>query len=121
MMSVRIPAWVVRSGVRADVRGVTRRLFWAGNYLVFDDLKPGDDVVVRFPIGEARATYTAASGTPDEQVYACAFRGGTLVDISPRDESPTSYPLYLRDHMRKAVAPLREVTRYVSDATVLRW
>ena len=120
-VSVRIPAWVTRREIRADVSGQPRPLAWVGNYVVFDDLRPGDSVTVRFPIRETTASYTAASGTPDEQVYACTFRGSTLVDISPRDDSPTSYPLYVRDGMRSDHAPLKEVTRYIANQAILHW
>ena len=52
--------------------------------------------------------------------YTCQFRGNTLIDISPRDERPTVYPTYLRDHYKGATAPTRTVERYVAPFT-LRW
>ena len=64
---------------------------------------------------------SAASGTADQQVYKCTFRGSTLVDISPRDDSPSSYPLYVRDGMRREETLLKETTRYVADRTILHW
>ncbi|MDP7398194.1 MAG: hypothetical protein QF541_15080, partial [Lentisphaeria bacterium] len=120
-VSVRIPAWVARGEIRADVSGAARPPAWVGNYLMFDDLKPGDKIGVHFPINETTASYTAASGTADQQVYKCTFRGSTLVDISPRDDSPSSYPLYVRDGMRREETPLKETTRYVADRTILHW
>ena len=43
------------------------------------------------------------------------------MDISPRDEDPTTYPFYLRDHMRQDTAPMKSVTRFVPDRTILHW
>ncbi|RKY03463.1 MAG: hypothetical protein DRP56_11120, partial [Planctomycetota bacterium] len=54
--------------------------------------------------------------------YAITFRGNTVVDISPRNESPNVYPIYLRDHMKTAKkAPMKKVRRFVSDKPVLQW
>ncbi len=56
-----------------------------------------------------------------ETVYECTFRGNTLVDISPRDDSPTNYPLYLRDHLKRAgPAPMKTVTRFAAEP-LIRW
>jgi hypothetical protein len=108
--------------VRARVNDVSRRLAWSGNYVVFGQLTPGDDILLEFPLVESSASYTVNARTKDEQTYACAFRGSTLVDISPRDEAPTSYPLYLRDHLKRAgKAPIVEVPRFVADQRIIYW
>lgn len=121
-VSVRIPSWIMRKEIRADVSGVPRPIARVGNYLVFDDLKPSDKINIEFPIRETTGRYTACAGIPKiEQTYTCTFRGSTLVDISPRDDNPTSYPLYLREHMRKDKAPLKKITRFASGKTILRW
>jgi len=57
------------------------------------------------------------------------FRGSTLVDIAPRDTSPTGYPLYLRDHLRASPsaplrasqAPMKGVTRFVPNRIITNW
>ena len=93
-----------------------------GNYAVFDVLKPADVITLRFPVVEETVSYTAlARAWRVETVYKCTFRGSTLVDISPRDDSPSSYPLYVRDGMRREETPLKETTRYVADRTILHW
>jgi len=120
-ISVRIPSWAPRREVRAIVAGAPRPLEWVGNYLRFDDLKPGEKIEITFPVQETTASYTASARTKDEQTYRGTFRGSTLVDISPRDEAPTSYPLYLRDHLRGDTAPLRKVTRFVPATIIRRW
>jgi hypothetical protein len=89
--------------------------------VVFGGLKPLDVITLRFPVGEATARYTVNAQTDHARTYTCTFRGSTLVDISPRDTSPTSYPLYLRDHLRADQAPMKHVTRFVADRVVADW
>ena len=120
-IAVRIPSWVKRPELRADVSGARRPLEWIGNCVVFDALKSGDALTLVFPVEETTASYTVNARTAAEQTYACTFRGSTLVDISPRDLAPTSYPLYLRDHLRGDDAPVKAVERFVPDRTIIRW
>jgi len=120
-VAVRIPAWVNRADLRAEVSGKSAALDWVGRYVMFEGLKPNDVVTILFPVRETTASYTANANTPSEQPYSCTFRGSTLVDISPRDESPTSYPFYLRDHLRRDKAPMKTVTRFVADRIITGW
>jgi hypothetical protein len=120
-IAVRIPHWVKRPQLGADVSGARRPLVWVGNCVVFDGLEPGDALTLGFPVEETTASYTVNARTSAEQTYTCAFRGSTLVGISPRDAAPTSYPLYLRDHLRSSAAPTKTVERFVADRTVIRW
>ena len=85
-------------------------------------LKPGDVIRLQFPVVEETISYTAlARAWRLETVYKCTFRGNTLVDISPRDASPTNYPLYLRDHLKRAgPAPMKAVRRFAAEPLV-RW
>ena len=87
---------------------------------MFDVLKPADVITLRFPVVEETVSYTAlARAWRVETVYKCTFRDNTLVDISPRDDSPTNYPLYLRDHLRRAgPAPMKTVTRFAARPLV---
>jgi len=43
------------------------------------------------------------------------------MDISPRDTSPTSVPLYQREHLNREKAPVKEVTRFVSERIIADW
>ena len=112
--AVRVSSWIDRSALRCQVGAEPRDPFWAGNYAVFDALKPGDTITLRFPVVEETVKYTAdARVWHKETVHTCTFRGNTLVDITPRDTAPGSYPLYLRDHLKKGgPAPLKTVTRF---------
>jgi hypothetical protein len=127
-VAVRIPGWVRRAQLRASVslspsaagRAVSGA--WVGSYLVFADLRPGDRIEVQFPVPESTARYTVAAGIPgQEETYTLAFRGSTVVDVSPRDTSPNSYPLYLRDDLRATCAPMRQVTRFVAERPIAAW
>jgi hypothetical protein len=120
-VAVRVPSWVSRRQIRADVAGQTRPSAWAGNYLLFENLQRGDLITLTFPVKETTARYTVNARTPAEQVYTCVFRGSTLVDISPRDQSPTSYPLYQRQHLRTDKAPAKTVERFVASRSILHW
>jgi hypothetical protein len=136
-ISVRIPAWVDRRQLRAHRRsGVPplpsnvsaessgtplQQLDWVGRYLIFDSLKPDDILTLQFPIKETTARYTANARTPQETIYTCVFRASTLVDISPRDEHPTTYPFYLRDELRRDKAPMKKTARFVADRLIRDW
>ena len=119
-IAVRIPAWVRRSELTCTVNGVAQDSSLVGRYLVVNDLKPGDEVELRFPMSETTITRTAHARTEDETLYTIDMRGNTVVDITPRDESPTSYPFYQRDHMRAEEAPMKSVQRSVSEQ-IARW
>jgi len=120
-VAVRIPSWVSRRELSADVSGKETALDWIGNRVVFGGLQPADVVTLRFPIRETTARYTVNAQTDKEKAYTCTFRGSTLVDISPRDESPTAYPLYRRGHLRSDTAPMKQVDRFVPDRVITRW
>jgi hypothetical protein len=119
-VAVRIPSWVNRRKIRSSVNGTPRQAGWIGAYQVFDDLKPGDAVQIEFPVLQETVHLTAKTGDKQNTTYAITFRGNTVVDIGPRDESPTAYPMYQRDSMKAGQAPMKTVERYVSAKTT-RW
>ncbi len=122
-ISVRIPAWVDRSNLQAQVNGTSRNLSWVGTYVVFDNMKPGDKLQLDFPVTEETVHLTALTDKDKKEytTYKIVFRGNTVVDISPRNESPDVYPMYLREHMKNDKAPMKTKTRFVSDKTILNW
>jgi hypothetical protein len=115
-LSVRIPGWVDKRAVRASIDGRVVRPLWVGNYLVFNSMTGRDIVVINFPLTQETVTYTM----PFDKEYTLKLKGGTVIDISPRDESPVGYALYLRDDYQKEVAPLQRRSSYVPD-TVIEW
>ena len=112
-VSVRIPYWVDKPSVCCEVDGVASPASWLGNYLIFAGLAAGDVVTVRFPMVEMTESYRVG-----DTRYTCQFKGNTLVDISPRDERPSIYPIYLRANYVADRAPMRVVERYVSPFTI---
>ncbi len=121
-VSIRISSWIDRRKIRLDVNDQPRTPFWVGNYVVIDELKPSDQITLQFPVVEETIRYTAlARAWRSETKYACSFRGNTLVEISPRDESPGTYPIYQRNHLRKGGAtPMKTIQRF-SCTPLVRW
>ncbi len=119
---VRIPLWVDRAAVRAELDGKQQTLAWFGNYLRFDGLKTDDVLTIEFPMVEKTELWTIPKlggwKAPDEQVHTCKFKGNTLVEISP-PLVPGS-PLYQRGHYLQAKAPVKKVTRFATPA-VIKW
>ena len=119
-IAVRIPAWVNRRQLRVLANGADRHLSIVGSYAMVDGVKPGDVIELRFPVAEERVQLTAHAKTDDEIVHTIEMRGNTVMDISPRDEGPTVFPLYQRDHMKGDKAPTKSVT-YTVDPNIPRW
>ncbi len=135
-ISVRVPLWVDRKAVHAEVNGEPASVFWLGQYMVFDALKAKDEVTITFPVTESTESYTlkwkqtefwkestnpGSSWEPLKEParYTCKFRGNTLVDISPRDEG-NGLPLYRRDSLKAATTPTHAVTRFV-PTVIPKW
>ncbi|MCE9616432.1 MAG: hypothetical protein K8T26_19335 [Lentisphaerae bacterium] len=120
-ISVRRPGGVSRRDVRVEINGTPVEADWIGNRLICCRLAPGDAITLAFPVAERTDRYTVNAHSDQEQVYACTFRGTTLVDLSPKDTDPRNYPLYERAHLRQDEAPLKTVERFVPDAVALDW
>ena len=128
-VAVRIPGWVSRPKLRAEVTprlsaeagGASPPGAFVGNYLVFDNLRPGDSLTLTFPVVETSASYTANAQTAAEQVYTCTFRGSTCLEVTPRDEAPTSSPIYEREHLRADTAPMKTGDRFVARRLIRHW
>ncbi len=120
-IAVRIPAWVDRRALRITVGGTPVEPDGIGNRLILCRLDGRETITLRFPVKETTATYTVAAHTPREHPFTCTFRASTCVDISPRDEAPTSYPLYRRAHLRADKAPIVERERFVAERIMQDW
>jgi hypothetical protein len=122
-VAIRLSSWIDRQAIRITVGDQDRPLRMVGNYALISDLRPDDRVVLEFPVVEKAIDYTwMARLWREETVLSCVFRGNTLVDISPRDTLRSSYPIYLRDHLRQGgPAPMRQADRYVAERLIQRW
>ena len=122
--NLRIPLWVDKRNVTCKVNDKDLPLVWLNNYLVVDGIKPNDAVSVEFPVQETIEKHTEPTY---DTTYTCRFKGNTLIDISPRAETPAwatvaqddgviapvtgGYPIYQREHYRMNKAPLKEGVR----------
>ena len=77
-LSVRIPAWVPGQAPRCRLNGKDASPLRVGQFLVFEDLRPRNEVALVFPMKTETATYRMLG---DE--YTCTFKGNTLVGIEP--------------------------------------
>jgi hypothetical protein len=115
-LSVRIPSWVDRSQLTCTVDGTARPHDWLGAYVLMNDLKENDVVEMNFPMKEWVFQRSARISADQAVQFTIQMRGNTVVDISPRDDDPRSYPLYQRDELKTGrKAPMKKVVRYVSE------
>ena len=121
-ISVRVLSWIDRRELQLSVSGQARPLSPVGNYLVVDELKPGDEIVLRFPVPESKASYTAHHRVwRRERVYTYTLRGSTVVDVTPKETSPCNIPIYDRGDMRQDPVPMKKAVRFVPDQVIVDW
>jgi hypothetical protein len=121
-VSVRILSWIDRKNLKMTVSGQQRPFVWVGNYLLLDDLKTTDRILLTFPVPETKTSYTAHHKVwRHEQVFTYTFRGSTVVEVSPRHTNPAHIAIYDRPHLRSATAPMKKIARYAPDKPLLTW
>jgi len=109
---VRLPAWLPASTVTSNVGGRAVKPVSEGKYLVFSNLRAGDDVTLTFQVPEKSEKRTFAG-----QEYTLGFRGGNLVDIQPRNSDPALLPLFTTNTAITPV-PMKEVERFIPKEEV---
>jgi hypothetical protein len=110
---VRIPYWLMHRPIECRVNGENASPPMSGNYLVFSDLKPSDEIQLAFDVPETTEKYTMG-----DRVYTLIFRGSTLIDITPRDTNPKRYQYYRRQHMGVREAPMKIKKRFVAEKII---
>jgi hypothetical protein len=120
-IAVRVPSWVDKRALRFDAGKLPTEPYWVGRHLMFESPAAGTALSLTFPVPVQTSTYTINTRSREEQQYRCEFRGSTLVDIVPRDEAATSYPLYQRSHLRSSTTPFRNVQRFVAARKIHGW
>jgi hypothetical protein len=113
-IAVRMPSWVDRGKVQCHVGSRRTTPIWTGPWLLFEDQRPPGELQIRFPVRDRAERFVL-----DGQEYTAAFRGATVVDISPRQVG-VGYPIYERDGYRTDHAPLRRARPFVPDE-ILAW
>jgi hypothetical protein len=128
-VSVRIPEWVNPGAVETAINGNPVSPFWTGRYMVLSGTGPNETITITFPVVEATETYqngfqgvgmpghtevTSEIGKRLDKLtpYTFRLRGNTIVEISPRDGA-LGYPIYLRDNLKAARAPMKARSGYV--------
>jgi hypothetical protein len=109
-VQVRIPGWTLKDQVDCTVNGRKRDFTWLGNYISVEGLKPGDELVVQFPMIEKKL-YRGIMG----QDYWYTVRGFSVVDLEPHADIT---PIFRREYLRTSPAPVRTVERFVSGQEI---
>ena len=119
---VRILSWIDKTQLKVSVAGKLRPHLWAGNYLMIDQIKPGDEIVLDFPIPESKASYTVHHRVwRKEKKVTYTFRGSTVVDVDPKEENAMHIPIFYRPQLREKSVPMVEVQRVVHRRLNLGW
>jgi DUF1680 family protein len=110
---VRAPEWVESHSpqVVCKVSGVSRELRWDGRYVNVGAGKPGDTIVVTFPIGERTVREKLGN-----VLYTLVIKGNTVVSIDPPGENG---PLYARAKYRGNQVRWRKARRFVPEENIL--
>jgi DUF1680 family protein len=109
-VQLRIPSWTDTDRVRCQVNGEAREAQWKGRYISISSIKAGDVVTVQFPMVEKTIWRQIR-----ETDYTITFRGFTVVDLAPKADVT---PIFQRAHLRKDRAPMRKVTRHISERNI---
>jgi len=112
-LSIRIPEWVAPAGARCTVDGRERALAWKDRYAVVGDVRPGETIVLLFPLSEKTDIVHI-----EKQRFTLVRRGNEVVSIDP----PGRYcPLFQRAHYRTADTRWRQAHRFVATEKLIRW
>lgn len=129
-VTLRIPPWVAKEGVAVAVDGQPRTPQFLERRLLITDLRPGNAVLIEFPLTTRTESYVLKwkqgdfwqesndpgsnwSADPEPIVYRFSLRGDTVVDVQPRDPGP-GLPLYQRAAQATGPAPRMSVERFVA-------
>ena len=110
-LAVRIPGWVELHRVRSSIDGEAVSPQNVGRYLLMHGLKPRQVIEMVFDVPRGQESYVVHG-----QSYTLTYRGSTVIDISPRDDSPWSYPLYKREALSGDRVPMKTADRYVASS-----
>lgn len=108
-VSLHSPEWLHAGtpAVRCNINGRSRSITWNDRYIEIGSLKPQDHVIIHFPLPETNSQEVIGDGR-----YALTLRGDTVVHVEPPGHFDR---LYERSSYRQRSAPLRSVTRFISD------
>jgi len=97
---VRIPEWTRKPDVKVFITKKPAVVLWAGNYVIFDHLRPGLQLTVTYPLRIAEIKETV--GSLDGTEYTERWRGNTIVHIEP----PGKWiPMFERPELESETVP----------------
>ena len=111
-VAVRMPEWTDYQKVRFEVNDEEHRFVWSGKYVEVNGLKRGDVISIEFPMRK-KTVFSVIGEIP----YKLTIKGNTVVEIDPKGKV---YPLYQRDKYKLNKAPMKKISRFVSEETI-RW
>jgi hypothetical protein len=111
---IHVPEWIETRSLQVlcQVNGSSRQMSWQGRYVNAGPARPGDMIVITFPIHE-RMVKEKLGNT----LYTLVLKGSTVVSIDPRG---TNGPTYERPEYREGQVRWRKVLRYVPEQEI-RW
>jgi hypothetical protein len=107
---VRIPYWLDRANLAVEVDGRPVLSQYNGNRLVVPNLKPDSLAMLTFPVPRSTEKYSVGG-----RQYTLELKGSTVVDVTPRSDSPDVYQYYRRTELARSSTPTKQVTRFVAD------
>jgi DUF1680 family protein len=120
---VRIPEWTEKEQVHCTINGKKTTAAWSEDYINLGATKPGDRMIIEFPIQQRTVTAPIAfvdREQKDKEVwttkkFTITMKGNTVIDMKP----DVGYPLSNHTKFRADKAPMRKVTRFVSKERFL--
>jgi hypothetical protein len=111
-LSVHVPEWIEPDGSQlvATVDGKPRTFRWKSRYIDLGNVEAGSTIVLKFPI--AQRTVKETIGTVG---CTLTLKGNTVIAIDPKG---TTCPLYERQKYASSQAPMKKVSRFVSDERI---
>ena len=111
-VQVHAPEWIVTGSneITVQVSGQPRLFHWKARYLDLGEVKAGEQIVIRSPIGER-----AVMEKMGRVNYTLLVRGNTVVSIDPPGRI---CPLFQREYLRDSEPRWRKVQRFVADQQI---
>lgn len=90
--SLRPPSMIPQEMVEARRNGTPAPTQWAGDYVRFDGVKPGEKLEISYPLVSFKQKFSVGVGDYAKE-YTASWKGSTVVDIDPRGKT---WPIFVR-------------------------
>ena len=122
-LHVRIPAWVDKKNVKVSVKKKSVPYGWLNNYLLLENVLPGQVITITFPMKITTDTYEVwdygmrETKLKNKYKWTITFKGNTAVEISPAAPQ-VMYPTYQRKSMLNVKTPMKTVKPFVPQQDI---